>query len=205
MKTHWGCVFLAVSSLVVPESALAVLFDFDSAPIHAPFPLDLTVDGITAHFSGTGQGYSIQSADVMGFTPAGFAGLCIYPSSVFAADLLVSFSTPLTDFSILFSPQELGCDDSATIRVTAFMDAASVGTNTAIASPPGTWPTGTLAFSAAQGFNRVVVHYDSRPPTCQDWGPILMADNMSVTPKPVAVEARTWSGLKQLFATRASR
>ena len=31
---------------------------------------------------------------------AGFAGNCIYPSSVFAADLLVSFSTVVTAFSI---------------------------------------------------------------------------------------------------------
>ena len=81
MKTYWACIILAVSSLSVPETAAAVLFDFNSAPIHTPFPLDLTVDGITAHLSATGQGYSIQSADVMGFTPAGFAGLCIYPSS----------------------------------------------------------------------------------------------------------------------------
>ena len=27
-------------------------------------------------------------------------------------------------------------------------------------------------------FDRVVVHYDARPPTCQDWGPIFLADNI---------------------------
>jgi hypothetical protein len=30
----------------------------------------------------------------------------------------------------------------------------------------------------------VVIHYDARPPTCQDWGPIFLADNMEVTPTP---------------------
>ena len=180
-------VLLAVSILVAPTTARAVMFDFDNAPIHTPLPLDLTVGGITAHFSATGQGYSIQRADVMGFTPAGFSGLCIYPSSVFLADLLVSFSRPLTDFSIMFAPEEYGCDDSALMRVTAYMNDIYVGTNTARADPPGTWPTGTLIFSSAQGFNRVVVHYDSRPPTCGDWGPIFMADNMDVTPDASAV------------------
>ncbi len=35
--------------------------------------------------------------------------------------------------------------------------------------------------TTAAGFNRAVVHYDARPPTCQDWGPIFVADNMVVT------------------------
>lgn len=172
---------MVLVGLVGPTAAHAVLFDFDNAPLHASLPLDLTVDGITAHFSATGQGFSIQQADAMGFTPAGFAGYCIYPNSVYLSDLLVGFSQTLTDFSIMYSPQELGCDDSATMRVTAYMNDTYVGTNTTTAYPPGTWPTGTLTFSSPQGFNRVVVHYDSPPPTCQDYGVIYMADNMIVT------------------------
>ncbi len=31
----------------------------------------------------------------------------------------------------------------------------------------------------------MVVLYDSAPPTCQDWGPIFLADNMIVTAAPV--------------------
>jgi hypothetical protein len=158
-----------------------ILFDIDNAPVHTSLPVDLTVSGLTAHFSATAQGFSIQQANTMGFTPAGFAGLCIYPNSVFAADLLVSFSQTLTDFSIMYSPQELGCDTSATMRVTAFMGGAQVGTNTATAPVPGTWPTGTLSITVPGGFNSVVVHYDSRPPTCQDYGVIFLADNMLVT------------------------
>jgi hypothetical protein len=176
-----GRIILAVMVLVGPTTAHAVLFDFDNAPIHTGLPIDLTVGGITAHFSATGQGFSIQAANTMGFTPAGFGGNCIYPNSVYLADLLVSFSQTLTDFSIMYSPQELGCDDSARMRVTAYMNGAYVGTNTTTAYPPGTWPTGTLTFSSSQGFNSVVVHYDAPPPTCQDYGVIFMADNMIVT------------------------
>jgi len=158
-----------------------ILFDFGNAPVHTSLPLDLTVGGLTAHLSATGSGFSIQQANTMGFAPAGFGGLCIYPNSIYAADLIVAFNDILTDFSIMYAPQELGCDTSATMRVTAFLNGANVGTNTAVAPTPGTWPTGTLAISVPGGFNSVVVHYDARPPTCQDWGPIFLADNMLVT------------------------
>ena len=172
------------SAVPTQASAAPVLFNFDNAVLHSPLPIDLTEGGITAHFSATGQGFSIQQANVLGFTPAGFSGYCLYPNSVFPADLLVSFSQTLVDFSILYAPEEYATDSSATMRVTAYMDGALVGTNTATANPPGTWPTATLSFAASSGFNNVVVHYDSPPPTGGDYGPIFMADNMSVTPAP---------------------
>jgi hypothetical protein len=172
--------------LVGPLTASAVLFDFDSAPLYTSLPIDLTVEGITAHFSACFYNYSIQRADVLGFTPVGFAGRCIYPNTVYLCDLYVAFSRPLTDFSIMYAPEEYGCDDSAIMRVTAYMGGTYVGTNTATADPPGTWPTGTLSFSSAQVFNSVVVHYDA-PPACGDWGPIFMADNMNVTAAAVVL------------------
>ncbi len=179
--TKLGRIILAAMALVAPATGHAVLFDFENAPVHTSLPIDLTVDGITAHFSATGQGFSIQPANTMGFTPAGFSGLCVYPNSVFPADLIVEFTNAtLTDFSIMFAPEEYGCDTSALMRVTAYMNGAYVGTSTATAYPPGTWPTGTLSFSSPQGFNKVVVHYDT-PPPCGDYGPIFMADNMIVT------------------------
>jgi len=173
-----------VGSLALCTPALAqetVLFDFDSGPQYTSLPVNLTVGGLTAHLSATGQGFSIQSANAMGFTPAGFAGLCIYPNSVYAADLLVSFDKSLTGFSIMYAPQELGCDDSATMRVTAYLDGILVGTNTTTCPNPGTYPTGTLAFTSGTAFNSVLVHYDHRPPTCQDYGVIFLADNMYAT------------------------
>jgi hypothetical protein len=174
-------VILAATLLAAPPAARCTTFTLDDAPLHTPLPVGLTVDGITATFSATGQGFSIQEAGVLGFTPAGFSGYCIYPSSVYSADLLVGFSRALADFSILYAPEEYACDSSARMRVTAYMDGALVGTSTATADPPGTWPTATLAFSSSQGFNQVVIHYDAAPPTGGDWGPIFMADNMVVT------------------------
>lgn len=163
---------------------LSRAFDFDNGPIHTSLPINLSSDGLTAYFSATGGGYSIQRADAMGFAPEGFEGLCVYPNSVFSADLIVDFSRTLVDFSILYSPQELGCDDSATMRVTVYNDGAFVGTNTVTAEFPGTWPSETLSISAPAGFNRAVVHYAARPPTCQDWGSIFLADNVVVTMAP---------------------
>lgn len=182
MPMNVRLIFLLTCLAVTPARAQIVLFDFDSAPLFTPLPLDITVGSLTAHLSATGEGYSIQRADTLGFTPAGFAGNSIYPSSVFPADLLISFSTVLTDFSIMFAPEEYACDSSATMRVTAYMGTAFVATATATAPIPGTWPTGVLFIAAPQGFDNVVVHYDSPPPTGGDWGPIFMADNMTVTP-----------------------
>jgi hypothetical protein len=167
----------------------SVVFDFENAPVHTSLPIDVTVSGLTAHFSATGAGFSIQDVGTIGISPPGFSGLCLYPNSVFPADLIVDFSQTLTQFSVLYSPQELGCDDSATMRVTAYMNGAFVGTNTATAQNPGTWPSGTLMIIAPAGFNKVIVHYDSPPPSCQDWGPIFLADNAVVTVAPALCPA----------------
>lgn len=174
--------FLGVHLHHSTASAQAVLFDFDSAGLHSDLPLNQSAGGITAHLSATSPGYSIQDANVLGFTPAGFAGRIIYPNSISLADLFIRFDLSLSDFSIMYCCQELGCDDAATMRVTAFRSGSLVGTNTRTTSHPGTWPVDTLSCSFAQGFDSVVVHYDSPPPTCKDYGTIFMADNMTVTP-----------------------
>jgi hypothetical protein len=162
----------------------SILFDFDNAPNHTSLPITLSGGGITAHFTATGQGFSIQPANSLGFTPVGFAGLCIYPNSVFAADLNIGFSRTLTDFSILYAPEEYACDSSARMRVTAYLGGAFAGTSTMTADPPGTWPSATLAITVPGGFDSVVVHYDAAPPTGGDYGPVFMADNMVITPAP---------------------
>jgi hypothetical protein len=159
--------------LTAPAGAQSVLFDFDNGPLHSSLPIDLTVGGITAHFSATGQGYSIQPVNTLGFTPAGFAGYWIYPNGIDAADLHVGFSTPLTDFSILYASHELACDSSATLRVTAYLNGTFVATATTNATwnCTCTWTSQILPISSAQPFNSVVVHYDAPPsqqPPCQD-------------------------------------
>jgi hypothetical protein len=174
--------FLA-SFLVVGAEAQNILFSFDDLAAHSGLPTSYSVGGINASFSSTGQGFSIQAANVLGFTPFGFSGNCIYPNSVFAADLIASFSTPITDFSILYSPEEYACDSSATMRVTAYLNGTLAGTATTNAQA-GTWPTETLRFANLQGFNYVVIHYDAAPVTGGDYGPVFMADNMMVTPAP---------------------
>ncbi|MFO0894960.1 MAG: hypothetical protein U0574_08410 [Phycisphaerales bacterium] len=166
--------------------AETVTFNFENANVYSPLPVTLGAGSVSATFSGTGQGYSIQWANTMGFTPVGFSGKCIYPSSVFLADLVITFSKPLTAFSVLYAVQELDCDCSATMKVTAYLGAATVGSATKVAQPGFTWPTATLAYSAPSGqsFDKVVVHYQSPPPCGCDYGVIFMADNVQVTTAP---------------------
>jgi hypothetical protein len=178
-------VLSAAGLLAGPAAAQSVLFDFDSTPQHTPLPITLSVGGVTAGFSATGLGFSIQAANTLGFTPAGFGGNCIYPNSVFASDLHVAFSPKIVDISILFAPEELACDTTATMRITGYRGSVSVATRTAQAPSPGTYPTGTLTLSNAQGFDSVVIHYETPPAPC-DSGPIFLADNMTVTPLPPA-------------------
>ena len=184
MRRSLACALGVVGGLVLGGGrahALSIVFDFDGGPLHGPTPVAQTVDGLTALFAGTGAGYSIQQADVLGFTPAGMSGYVLYPNSVFPSDLSISFSQGLTDISVLYAPEEYATDSSATLRITAFQGSTLVGTSTATADPPGTWPTATLAFSSLQPFDNVVVHYDSPPPTGGDYGPVFMVDNVAVT------------------------
>lgn len=176
-------IFIGLLLKSTPVSAQLVLFDFDNAPLYSSLPLYQTAGGITAHLSATGSGYSIQNANVLGFTPPGFSGHILYPNSIYASDIRVHFDHVLTDFSIMYCPQELGCDDGCRMRVTAFMNGSTIGTNTHTTNHPGTWPVDTLSCSFPQGFDSVIVHYDAPPPTCQDYGVIFLADNMRVTPE----------------------
>jgi hypothetical protein len=158
-----------------------VTFDFDSGPLSGSMPFYQTAGGITAHFTATGNGFSIQRADVLGFTPAGFSGFCIYPNSVYLADLLISFDTPLKGISILYAPEEYATDSSCTMLISAYLGSTLVGTNLHTIDPPGTWPSGTLSFTTTQKFDNVVIHYFKPPATGGDYGPIFMADNLVVT------------------------
>ncbi len=170
---------LALAACAAPTLAQAQdVFDFDTAPLHASFPLDLTVNGLTAHLTGN---YSIQAANALGFTPIGFAGQCVYPNSIYQSDLGVGFSESLTDFSVLYAVDELACDSSATMRVTAFQNGVQVGVADTVAPIPGTYTTQTLAIHVATGFNSVIVHWVKAGLACSDYGPIFLADNMVVT------------------------
>jgi len=185
MKTSWKLfLVIAIAGFSVYAQAQDVTFDFDNAPIHAPLPLYLTAGGITGYFSSGSPfyNYSIQPADVLGFTPQGFSGLCIFPSTIFQSDLLVSFDAQLTSASILYAPEEYATDSSCTMRMTAYLGANYVGTNTYQNPNPGTWPSAILSFSSNSPFDNIVIHYDAPPPTGGDYGPIFMVDNLVVTP-----------------------
>lgn len=195
-----------VAWLLTGTAAGSVAFNFDSGPQFSSTPLNQSSGGITAHFTTLGTAYSIQQPAVaIGLTPAGFSGLCLAPTSVYASDLKISFDHTLNAASILYAPQELATDSSCTMRITAYLGTTYVGTNTHV-NQPGTWPSGTLSFSSAQPFDNVVIHYDSPPPTGGDYGPIFVADNLSVTqsPEPSTV-AMLLAGAMALIVWRLRR
>jgi hypothetical protein len=174
-------------SFLSSQASAAILFDFNSGPLLGGTPFTQQAGGITAQFSASPSynGYSIQQLPVMGsISPVGFSGYCISPDSVNQSDLLISFSRPLTDISIMYSPHELATDSSCTMRITAYMGSTYINTSTYTIDPPGTWPTGSLALSSPQAFDNVVIHYDKAPPTGGDYGTIFLADNLSITPVP---------------------
>lgn len=174
-------VSLTATFISGPNSAT---FTFDNAPAYTTLPVSLSANGITAQFSGyspSGGTFAIWPFDTWGISPDGFSGLSLFPTTVFGADLIAEFSAPAAEFSMMYSPQEIGCDDSATIRATGYRNGVLVATNTATVPVPGSYPTGTITLIDPSGFDRVVVHYDARPQICQDWGPIFFADNLTVT------------------------
>ena len=203
MKSFYLAVSIGILGVSGPASAQSVLFDFNSGPQYTSTPLDITVGGIRAHFGATGNGFSIQdTAQVIGMLPTGFSGLGWTPNSVYGSDLTVSFwdavtgnALYLTDASIMVAPQELACDSSSTMKISAYDGVNLVGSNTAITADQNfTWPVINLDFSSAQPFDNVVIHFQSGPPTGGDWGPIFVADNLLVTPSP-APEPASLAGL----------
>ena len=178
-----GCCAPAFASGTATTKVVNFNFDTTSAGTTAPF--SVTKSKIRADFTGGMYGYSVQSASVLGFTPQGFSGNCLYPNTVYASDVGIAFSKPLTAITMKFSPEEYATDSSATMQVSAYLGTTFVGSATAVAPIPGTWPTGTLKYTTSTGtFDHVVVHYKSPPPTGGDWGPVFMLDNIKVTPAP---------------------
>lgn len=193
MNKHIGTILALAVLMITAASAQSILFDFNNVAATTTLPISVTVGDLRADFSGTGDNFSVQSANVLGFTPAGFSGNCLYPGGINGGDLHIAFSQAITDFSILYAPEEYGADASATMRVTAYSNGNFAGTTTTNAQA-GTWPSETLAIHAASGFNSVVVHYDAPPLNPQEgWGPIFMADNVNVTllPPPIVLTGAT--------------
>ena len=92
---------------------------------------------------------------------------------------------------------------AATVHVTAYMNGTYIGYTGQMAIFPCTWPVDTLLYSYAQGFNSVVVHYQHTPPTSQDYGVVMLFDNMTVTPILTGItkiEVTVGFGLKQNYA-----
>ena len=185
MKTQ--TLVILANLLAIGTPAQTVLYDFENTTAGSGLPLNLTVSGLTAQFTASGLGgyYIQQPQNTILVTPVGFSGNALIPSSIYGADLHIGFSKMLTGFSILYAPQELACDSSATMRVTAYKNGTLVGT-TITNAKAGTWPSETLQFNSTDVFNSAVVHYDKAPTSGGDYGVIFVADNVNATLAPEA-------------------
>ena len=142
--------------------------------------------------------------------PSGFTGNWIYPSSVSPADLLISFSQTITDFSVLFATWDLTYDTTATMQVTAYQGTTLIGSNTAQGDPGLPYPVGTLTFSAAQGFDNVVLHWLSPPSPPENYAPVFFADDVKVTtlaavPEPTSLMLLGLAAIGMIAGARLHR
>ena len=120
----------AITAFSVCVGAQDVTFDFDSALVHAPLPLDIRRYNWSLQF---------RFALVQLFYPAS-GHRCLYSaaflravyisSMVFQSELLTSFDTQLTSASVLYASEQFATESSCTMRMTAYRGATYVGTNT---------------------------------------------------------------------------
>ncbi len=200
MRARWSCLALWATASV--SMAQSVLFNFDNAPVHTSLPIDVSVEGVTAHLWANEwyYNYSVQRADTLGFTPIGFGGLCIYPNSVFRCDLHVSFDRLIDSCAIMYAVQDLYCDSASRMRLSAYRDGQLIASTTHQGGVDQYWPSSTISIEPGEAFDTVVLHHDSPPPGCDAWGPIFMADNMRVTiTRPTCGAELTGDGVLDFF------
>lgn len=173
-------------------AANAALFDFDTGMPTLNWghgtPLEQTTGGILAQFSSPtlgAQGFSTQSAGTTFFHLSQFAGLYLYPNSVFNPQLEIHFSEPLTSISFTYATADFQqVEIPSTVRVTAYVDAtgtAAVGSASSHGTYAGdTMPMGTLTFNSGAPFNVVLIEITWSPQGASD----LLVDNIVVQKHP---------------------
>ena len=145
--------------------ATPITFDFDSgtpppAAQSTSTPFNLTVSGLTAHFSSpqdfvNSPAFSLQSHNTTFYTQILLTGNYLWPDSVFKNVLDISFSQPITDISSGFChgraagsrrvPLESG---GHRLQQLDGQHASGLGGKRAGTYGSTTYPEGTLSFSS---------------------------------------------------------
>ena len=176
---------LALLGLWLGNSAVAqtATFDFDTATpaltTGQNVPFDQTSGAVTAHFSASSGGFSVQHAGSTYLNLSLFSGNYLYPNEDNGV-LVIQFNEQITNLAMAFATAEqVFYKDPTPIRFIAYTNSTSTppvgSTNQA-----GTYfggnalPMGTLTFNSATPFNLVTISF----PPGDDTG--LLMDNLVV-------------------------
>ena len=169
--TRRSAALLALLGLWLGHSAVApaATFDFDTAtPALTPGqnpPFDQTSGAITAHFSVSSGGFSVQHAGSTMLTLSQFSGNYLYPSGDNGV-LVIQFSQQITNLAFNFATAEATPIENPTpVGLIAYANATNTpavgATNQAgkyFGSPPNSLPMGLLTFNSATPFNLVTIN-----------------------------------------------
>jgi hypothetical protein len=194
---HARIVAVAAVALLAAPPLHSQTFDFESTPIGAPIPFDVTAGALTATFSSPdGNVYFVDGLPV--FTT--LTGQYLLDDDQGGQRLLVGFSRPLTSIALDFA---LG-GAQGTASLAAFRGTTLVGSVSAPGVPQLVTdaPEGVLTFAGGP-FDRVII---------QSSGPSIAVDNIAVrqarvertAPEPATL-ALMGSGLFALVGVRTLR
>jgi hypothetical protein len=186
-------VILTLTLAATAQGAI-VTFDFTSGTPkptaqYTATPFDLTVSGVTAHFSSPHDGgpldpaFSLQSDHTLGSRQVKLTGNYLWPNTIYQNTLDIKFSQPITSITLDFATIERmdPAEFPSPLQVTAFNNStASAPVGLALnAGQYGStfFPEGTLTFSNAIPFSLIEITVGPNP-----WGTVnFMADNITIT------------------------
>ncbi len=183
MNKQGALIVVTLCLLLMPlySAGTTILFDFDSGTptpqLYQPLPIDITVNGLMAHFDGR---FSVQSnATTFFMLQPPFSGNYLSPSDVYSPTLDITFSQPLTSIQVDLATVDMGAFETGSpVKLTAYVDSTAgtmIGSATAAAPHGDGFAQSTLVFSSATPFN--FVHIALVP----GWASDFLADNVQVT------------------------
>ena len=146
--------------------AQTATFDLDTAtPTLTPgqtVPFDQTAGAVTAHFSASSGGFSVQNYNTTFLILPRFSGNYLFPNSGDPGVLVIQFSQQITNLVMDFATAEATPNENRTpIQLTAYTNSTStppVGTLVQVGNfGTNGIPMGTLTFNSATPFNLVTL------------------------------------------------
>lgn len=145
------------------------VFNFDpgnpAVSAHQGLPGFQVDNGLTAYFSAPLGAYSVQQYVFYTWIPASFSGLFLLPNT-WGSTLQLQFDQAITNFSFCFATDDLAADvdTPSLVQISAYTNSGATPLGSVSgrgAWSSGSYPEGTLTFSSATPFNRVLLSIPS--------------------------------------------